>query len=403
MRLSIAVNAIRHLLARLDASHLRWARTLSHLRCVVASIVFGLCSIATAIESPSSINSEYRNVLRSGDVNRLREALDRGAPANARDAQGNTPLMLASAYADVACLKLLLAAGVDVNATNHAGATALMRAAQDYAKVRLLVDNGADVNARSALGNTALMLAARPWNSDRVVEFLLSRGADAKATNYFGATALMSAVAGGNERSARLLLKHGADVNAHPTPDIPGFLFGGFRSPLMWAAFRGDTAMLKLLLDAGADVNGVGAYGAPLGQAAWADQTAAARLLIEHGARIDQMSRPDGYTALHWAASSERNDATLLKLLLKHGADANLGGGEDVDAFMGTPQTPLMLAHRRGDTAILKALVAAAATNETPDRIGLKTLRVTNSCCPWPRLAWRGSVTFPSIWQQNGS
>jgi hypothetical protein len=81
------------------------------------------------------------------------------------------------------------------------------------------------------------------------------------------------------------------------------------------------------------------------------------------------MTHMDGYTPLHWAASSEGNDPALVKLLLQHGASANLGGGEHVDAFMAVPQTPLMLAQRRGDTALVAALAAAGATNDTPDRV----------------------------------
>jgi hypothetical protein len=45
-----------------------------------------------------------------------------------------------------------------------------------------------------------------------------------------------------------------------------------------------------------------------------------------------------------------------------------------VDAF-DTPQSPLMLARRRGETPVLKALLAAGATNETPDRVRKKLPR----------------------------
>src|SRR6266536_4403750 len=147
------------------------------------------------------ISSDYRAVLRSGEVRKLREALDQGASPNARDASGSTPLMHAAVYGDRACLGLLLERGADANATNAAGATALMRAAFDHEKVRLLVERGAEVNAHSALGNTALMLAARPWNSHRAVELLLAHGAEAQATNRWGANALMAAAAGGDEQS----------------------------------------------------------------------------------------------------------------------------------------------------------------------------------------------------------
>jgi ankyrin repeat protein len=332
-----------------------------------------LVSMKAAPAESDSISPEYLAILRRGDIGQLREILARGASPNARDTAGNTPLMYAAIYGDASCLRLLIDQGGEVNAANEAGATVLMRAAFDYEKVRLLIEHGADVNARSSLGNTALILAARPPNSHRAVALLLSRGADAKTTNQFGATALMAAAAGGDEKSLRLFIKHGADVNAQPTPDQMGFLLGGGRSALMWAAYRGDVAMLKILLDAGADVNAVGVFGTALAQSAWSGRTAAARVLIERGARLDQVGPTDGYTPLHWAASTDASDPALVKLLLDHGADPNFGGGEPVDAFLGVLQTPLMLARRRGETPILTMLLNAGATNAAADRMPSRT------------------------------
>jgi ankyrin repeat protein len=340
---------------------------------LIAFSLLGLLSTWPAQGESASLSPEYFAVLRSGEVASLREALNRGASPNARDAGANTPLMYAATYGNAACVRLLLDRGADVNATNSSGASALLRAAFDYEKLRLLVERGADVNARSALGNTALLLAARTAHSSRSVELLLARGADAAATNRFGSTALMAAVAGGDEQSVRLLLKHGADVNAQPTPDELGFVLGGGRSALMWAAFRGDLAILKLLLDAGADVNAVGGLGTALAQAAWSEQIAAARLLIQRGADVDLAGPKDGYAPLHWAASSENSDPALAKLLLDHGANPNLGGGENVEAFLGTPQTPLMLARRRGETPLVALLTKSGATEATPDRIQVRT------------------------------
>jgi len=332
-------------------------------------LVLGLICTLLANAAPAAMDSEFRAVLREGNAAKVRAALDRGADVNARDAAGNTPLMLVTVYSDAATMRLLLNRGADVNAANTEGATALMRAAVDYEKLHLLVERGGNVNAQSRLGNTPLMLAARPMNSHRAVELLLSRGANAKATNQFGATALMAAAAGGDQKSARLLVQHGANVNAQPAPDEMGFVLGGGRSALMWASFRGDVAMMKFLIEAGANVNEVGGLGTPLTQAAWADQTEAARLLMQHGARVNQAGPMDGYTALHWAASSDNRDPSLVRLLLDNKADPNLAGGETVDAFMDIDQTPLMLARRRGDTPILALLSQSGATNGTLDKV----------------------------------
>lgn len=335
---------------------------------LIVAALFGLTAtpVAATADSPK-LSAPDRTILRQGNSDALRKALAEGLPLEARDADGNTPLMLAAAYGDPACVRLLLERGADANATNTLGGTPLLRAASDFEKARLLVEHGADVNWRSGLGNTALMLAARPRDSHRAVELLLSRGADVNATNLWGATALMAAAAGGDPRSVSLLLKHGARVNAQPEASHVGFVLGGGRSALMWAAYHGDIELMKLLVAAGADVNGEGFLGTPLSQATWSGQAEAARFLLERGARADQVDHGVGYSALHWAASSENDDPTLVRLLLKHGADPNLGGGENVDAFLAIPQTPLMLAKRRGETKILAVLKAAGATNETPD------------------------------------
>ena len=331
------------------------------------SVICTFCVLLSAHAEQSALPGDFFSALRNGDVRQIRDALDKGASVNARDDKGNTPLMLAAVYGDTACIRLLLERGATVNVTNIEGATPLMRAAYDYDKVRLLIDRGAEVNGRSALGNTALMLAARPVNSHRAVKLLIDHGADAKATNNWGATTLMSAAAGGDIESARLLVQHGAKPNAMPIADTVAFIFNGARSPLMWAAYRGDLPMIKVLLAAGADINAEGMLGTPLEQAAWHDCTDTCKFLLERGANPNYVSHFDTFTALHWAASTESRDAQIVKLLLAHGANPNLGGGESVEAFVSVDQTPLMLARRRGDTPVLAALLAAGATNQTPD------------------------------------
>lgn len=299
-------------------------------------------------------------LIRSGDAAGLRAALKSGVSVSVRDGAGNTPAISAAAYGSLDSLRALLDHGAEVNATNARGATALMRAAYDPAKVALLLERGADVSQRSGFGTTALMLAARTSGSHRSVKALLERGADVNATNLFGATALMAATASGDLATVRLLLEAGADPNAHPVASEAGFLFGGGRSPLMWAAFRGNLPIMNRLLEAGARVDDEGLLGTPLIQAAWADRLPAAALLLKRGADAKHASRRDGFTPLHWAASTEGSDPSLVRLLLRHGGDPEQGGGEQIDAFMDVLQTPVMLAEKRGPTPVLAALRLSA-------------------------------------------
>jgi hypothetical protein len=92
----------------------------------------------------------------------------------------------------------LLQRGVDVNARDELGNSALNRALihgyLDMAK--LLIDKGADLDSRNKDGNTALMLlVGRSYFSDRgAMRLLLDRGADMDIKNNDGNSALMIAV-----------------------------------------------------------------------------------------------------------------------------------------------------------------------------------------------------------------
>ena len=309
---------------------------------------------------------------RAGDRSAVRALLKNGADLHARDEFGNTPLMTAALCADAALLEILLKAGADVNATNKEGATALMRAATFGDKARLLVAHHSDVKARSVLGNSALILAARQQGNMSTVKLLLDQGAEVNATNANGATALMAAVSAEDAEMAKFLIERGADVNAKPNMDGNGFLWGGGRTPLMWAAFRGNEGLVRLLLAHGAKVNDFTLSGSALTMAGWAGHAGVAKILLDAGAQVDQRDIIANYTPLHWAASSERSNPNLVELLLAHHADANAEGGQPVDNFLGVLQTPLMLARKRGETPLVQSLLKAGA-QEVPLQVRERT------------------------------
>ena len=135
---------------------------------------------------------------------RLTNAFEIGvftSPGSGRLTQiGSTPFLVAAKSADAAMMRLLAAAGADPTRTTDDGTNALMlaaglgkRAATDITyydwteekAVEALVaglDLGLDVNAANAHGETALHAAAY-HNANRVVRFLAERGADIDAQN----------------------------------------------------------------------------------------------------------------------------------------------------------------------------------------------------------------------------
>lgn len=92
---------------------------------------------------------------------------------------------------------------------------------------------------------------------------------------------------------------------------------------LCYSASNGHQDCCRVLLDKGADVNGVGLYGfTPLSTAAGALEVEIVIMLLQRGA--DVFARDEiGRTALLTAILNSR-DLTILRLLLDAGADANM-------------------------------------------------------------------------------
>lgn len=82
----------------------------------------------------------------SGDVERLKQALNIGADVNARDAAQNTALHLATIHAHADAMRLLIEHGADLDAQNSDLSTPLHLTAKNMETIRILLEAGADPN-----------------------------------------------------------------------------------------------------------------------------------------------------------------------------------------------------------------------------------------------------------------
>ena len=264
---------------------------------------------------------------------------------NARGPEGSTPFMYAVLYCDLATVKQLLNQGADPNKTNDANATALMWAASDLEKTRLLLDRGANANARSDELRTPLMIAARRHGGVQTVKLLLDHGANPNPNaNPIGESSpLFEATTGGDPAIMALLIAHGADVKAAAEPMLAMAITlqcakcidllvakdldrGAYTGALQDTAILGDVNSARMLLDHGADVNAADALGrTPLMYAVGSDVLPIdlVKLLIERGADVNAIDGHNqaGDTGVRPLDIARwHGDTPILELLIKSGA-----------------------------------------------------------------------------------
>jgi ankyrin repeat protein len=300
--------------------------------------------------------------IRNNDLTSLKTALRKGADVNTRDRRGSTLLMHAAIAGSPDALKLLIDSGADVNAKNSFDETALLLCAADPQKARILIDKGADVNARSkTVGRTPLMIAANCDGCSETVKLLLDKGADAKAVDAHKTGALALAADGNNLENVRLLLAKGAVANVQ---DEAG------NSPLLSAASNCNHEAAKLFLAKGADVNAANTSSGevkfgkiqlihltPLMLAATFCSPEILQTLLDAGANVKEEDIR-GMTPLVFAVSSERQDPSVVRLLLKAGAEVN--------AKTKTGETALDWAKKFGNPDVISTLAAAGAREGVP-------------------------------------
>lgn len=227
----------------------------------------------------ASLDQQLLDAARNDDRATVSALLKQGAHVNAREEDGATALTWAADRVNLDLATLLLKAGADPNLTNELGIGPLSLAINNGSEplVKLLLANRANPNVVRENGESPLMTAARLGQTE-VVKLLLDRGANVNARDKkFGQTALMWAA--GYPAIVRLLLDHRADPRPVTTKwdvkytiyipttatlgktGIPWNNDGAFTSPkggqnaLFFAIQKHDLESVRMLLDAGIDVN----------------------------------------------------------------------------------------------------------------------------------------------------
>jgi uncharacterized protein len=317
---------------------------------------------------------------KAGSAEAVKALLDHGAEVNSKESwRGQTALMWATAENHPAVVQVLVDHGAEVNTVSsvfdfsgmkpkpgdvpmhfpRGGFTALLFAARggftDCA--RILLDQGADIKIADPDGTSALVLAIINGHFDTAA-FLLDRKADPNAADNMGRAALFAAIDmrdlyASNRPAPRdsgkvepmdlikMLLDHGADVNAKLTKlippravlDFPDMMMGEGATPFLRAAKSADVALMQLLLEHGADPKVVTKAGvtalmvaAGMGHAntirRGEQPIEAMKICLEKGVDINAATDKTLNTALHAAAGQGTDD--IVQFLADHGANLNL-------------------------------------------------------------------------------
>jgi ankyrin repeat protein len=322
----------------------------------------------------------------------MKALLAAGAPLNARETRtGTTAVMWAAVSNRGDAVRVLAEAGADVNVLSkitayphtqngvllsgleegysYVGQTVLPRggwsapmfAAREGAvdAARALAASGANLDLTDPEGTTALIVAIINGHYD-VAAVLVENGANPNVADIKGMTPLYAAVdmhtigdtfgrpypvkdvIDGSLDAARMLIKGGANVNARLTAPILKRVYdagdnrlGEGATPFMRAARKCDVEMMRMLLDAKADVTLAQKSGnTPLMLCAGAvsagnnedtpervsegEALAAIRLAIDAGVDVNAQNAT-GDTALHTAVSSGGGQPAIIRLLVSRG------------------------------------------------------------------------------------
>jgi ankyrin repeat protein len=169
---------------------------------------------------------------------------------------------------------------------------------------------------------------------------LLSRGHGPELTDSSGRTALLYAARKGHDAVVKLLMNSGANIDSKDAKWC--------RTPLSYAAENGHSAIVQLLLDKRADIESRDSCynSTPILWAAWRGQEDAVKLLLKNGAEPEPRNF---FNSTPLSLAEESGNVAIMKLLLETGK-------VNVDSKDNYGRTPLSYAAESGYETIVQLL-----------------------------------------------
>lgn len=292
------------------------------------------------------------------DLSVCQALVDHGVDINKVNLDNCTCAHGAAFYKNLDTLELLLDKKVDVNIKDISGKNILHLMCKEttaetedkeksVARVvcRLIDEFGMDVNEKDDSEFTPLMYACEHENLDLVDE-LVKRGALIDYTNSEGINAFLLAIINSCPRVVQKLISAGFNLQASGASLNCSYITD--------AAYLNDIAVLRVLIDAGCDVNETkedenGVILNPLWAACERSNLAIVELLLSKGAQT--VIRPDlNMTALHCAAMAQSESVNIARLLVEHNCPVNLKSTQ-------AGETPLFLAINSGYSELVEFLL----------------------------------------------
>ncbi len=378
-----------------------------------AALLFAALPADAQQEAPAV--SPLMEIMQKGTSAELKSKIAEGLDVNQCDADGNSPLLIATVNRRSDLMYVLLENGADPNFVKEPGVTALGVASMfdDWSMIDLLITHGADVNycapngestlsmacAQGSVNAVQMLLAAKAApdvrdsrgitpllhavmhnteNSLSIARMLLEKGAKVDFAMPNGFTPLMGAVQMNDMDIALLLLEHGADVNARQS-------LGNGPSALSIAVALGHSEMVGLLTANKADLSvGINAQTSLIAYASMLARADVMEPLLKHGADANTRDARSNATPLHVTATGNALMIDSIKLmgaeslLAQHESKMDaawacqvlIDNGADVNAVDNDGTTPAMIAAMDGSPETLKVLIDNGADLNSADNAG---------------------------------